>query len=85
MAAVTKYFEQAILIGELLLEQKKITKYGNWELWLKMSVPFSAITASRYIKVFENRGEIRARNITDLHTAYRLLGIAKKRRPLPTV
>jgi len=50
--------EDSIRIGELLTEAKKKVKHGEWLAWIEGNMPFSQPTASRYIKLFENRSQI---------------------------
>lgn len=47
--------EGAIRIGELLTEQKKSLKHGEFLSWLKLNISFSRRTATRYMKIYKGR------------------------------
>lgn len=48
--------EIAIELGRRLVEAKEILPHGEWGKWLKEQVSFSQVTASRYMKLFEEFG-----------------------------
>jgi hypothetical protein len=62
--------ENAIRIGELLTEQRKLCKHGEWLPWLKANVTFSEKTAYRYISLHEQRDKFVS--VTNLADAYRI-------------
>ena len=43
----------AIELGRRLTEAKELLPYGEWGPWLEKSVDFSQVTATRYMKLFE--------------------------------
>ena len=43
----------AIELGRRLTEAKELLPYGEWGTWLEKSVDFSQVTATRYMKLFE--------------------------------
>ncbi len=43
----------AIELGRRLVEAKELLPYGEWGTWLEKSVDFSQVTATRYMKLFE--------------------------------
>jgi len=65
--------KQAIRIGELLTAVKEGLEHGRWLPWLKANVEFHERTARRYIRVFENREQLKTDSVSDLTDAYRLL------------
>lgn len=63
----------AIRLGELLEEQKKNSKHGDFEGWIKENLPFSARTARNYRMVFKNREFLKRKVLSGLDHAYLLL------------
>ncbi len=47
----------AVEIGRRLVEAKELLPYGEWGSWLKERVEFSQVTATRYMKLFEEYGD----------------------------
>ena len=45
--------EAAIEIGRRLVEAKGMLEHGAWGVWLKERVEFSQVTATRYMRLFE--------------------------------
>jgi len=70
--------EKALRIGELLAEQKKSLKHGEWLLWIKANLPFSERAAQRYMGVYYKQELIKSANVSDLNSAYRLLEAPKQ-------
>lgn len=70
---------KAIRIGELLTEQKKALKHGEFLPWLEANMPFKERAARNYMKVYSRREEVQA--LPDTTSAYRLLGMRKKEPP----
>jgi hypothetical protein len=62
--------ENAIRIGELLTEQKKKCKHGEWESWLAANIQFARRTVTRYMGLFVNREKLAT--VANLAEAYRL-------------
>jgi hypothetical protein len=62
--------EKAIRIGQLLAEQKGHLKHGEWLPWLDANVTFTDRTARNYLRVFENREQLKLENVSDLAGAY---------------
>ena len=50
--------EDAIRIGELLTNQKAKVEHGQWLPWVESNLQFDARQAQRYMRVFEQRGEL---------------------------
>jgi len=69
---------QAIRIGELLTAKKAALAHGKWLPWLAANVPFNERTARNYVRVFQNREQLRSESISDLVDAYRLLTEGQK-------
>jgi hypothetical protein len=65
----------AIRIGELLTEQKKALKHGEFIPWIEQNLPFNRQAATNYMKVYARREEVQA--LPDMTSAYRLLGMRK--------
>lgn len=65
--------ENAVRIGELLTEQKKILAHGKFMEWVKANLPFNHRTADRYMSVYRHRDELKMDNVTNLSNAYGFL------------
>jgi DUF3102 family protein len=65
--------DKAIRIGQLLSEQKRSLKHGQWLPWLEANVSFTDRTARNYLRVFEKREQLKLESVSDLTKAYRLL------------
>ena len=65
--------ENAIQIGQLLIEQKAECAHGGWLPWLEKNVKFTARTATNYMRLFEHRDELKSANVSDLAEAYAVL------------
>ena len=70
--------QKAIKIGELLTEQKKSLRHGEWGPWIKRNLPFSDQTARNYMKLHHHRDTFKIKNVLNLTEAYRLLSEEKK-------
>jgi len=59
----------------LLVNIKNKLPHGQWEPWAQKNLPFSLPTAWRWIKLFENRNELKSFTVKDLtiNQAYKLL------------
>jgi hypothetical protein len=60
----------AIRIAELLCEQRKLCKHGDWLPWLKANVQFSQKTAHTYMRVYAHRSKLEV--TSNIAEAYRL-------------
>lgn len=65
--------DNAIRIGELLVQEKARLNHGEWLPWLKGHVPFSDRTARNYMQCYEQRDRLKMESVSDLTSAYRLL------------
>jgi len=65
--------DKAIEIGELLIEQRKELKHGEFLSWVKDNLPFTDRTARNYIKLFNNKDKLITETVSDLSSAYKLL------------
>jgi hypothetical protein len=63
MRGLRTCFEKAVRSGEILNKIRRKAKYGQWEPWLKANVPYSRVTANRYILAFKHQDEIRGKCI----------------------
>ena len=75
--------EHAIVVGELLSQQKEKTQWGEWETWVKMNCNFTPRAAYSYIKVFSNRNSLS--DSTSIMGAIRTIAAAdpKQKKELP--
>jgi hypothetical protein len=73
MDAMRNSVADAIRIGELLTEAKASLGHGEWLPWMEKHLPFSQMTASRYVRVFEKRDQLKLNNVFNLSDAYKLL------------
>jgi Protein of unknown function (DUF3102) len=71
--------EAAIRIGELLTEERKALKYGEWLKWLKGNIQFSQRTAYRYVRTYKHRSKFAT--VANLADAYRI-SLPKQKRKL---
>ncbi|MBA7579629.1 DUF3102 domain-containing protein [Candidatus Atribacteria bacterium 1244-E10-H5-B2] len=69
--------DRAIQLGELLDEQKKSLKYGEFVDWVNKNLPFSERTARNYRVIFKNREFLKRKVVSSLDTAYLLLKKSK--------
>jgi hypothetical protein len=67
--AAKRSLEDGIVIGEILAKRKAKCGHGNWLPWLKDNAPFTAVTASNYIRLFENAEWLKSKNVFDLTDA----------------
>jgi len=65
--------DRAIRLGELLEEQKKDSKHGEFESWIKENLPFSVRTVLNYRMIYRNRKFLKQQAVADLNSAYLLL------------
>lgn len=65
-------------IGELLVQQKKALKHGEFGKWIDEELPFKRRTAQQYMKLFNNRDKLNAHGVALLGDAYKLLAEPKK-------
>jgi hypothetical protein len=73
MAAAKSSLEKGIRVGEKLIAVRDSLKHGEWLPWLKINAPFSDRTARNYIRLYENREQLKLETVSDLSGAYRLL------------
>jgi len=66
-------FDKAIRIGRILTEMKAECAHGEWLPLLKENIKFSARSATRYMRLYEHRDELKSANVSDLTEAYALL------------
>lgn len=67
---LTQSLVDAIRIGELLFEQKKLIKYGEFSSWTKDNLPFSIRTAQRYMKLFQYKEALTEEGVSSITDAY---------------
>jgi len=65
--------DRAIRLGELLEEQKKDSRHGEFEGWVEKNLPFSVRTARNYRMIYRNREFLKGKAVADLNSAYLLL------------
>jgi len=65
--------EEAIRIGELLIANKKAVPHGAWLKWIDKNLEFSDQTARNYIRLYENRDDLKFKSVLNLADAYALL------------
>ena len=63
----------AIRIGQLLGEQKAELPHGQFTTWVESNMPFTPRTARNYMRLFDNREQLKSESVSDLGEAYRLL------------
>jgi len=65
--------DNALRIGELLSEQKKALKHGEFTVWVSDNLPFSVRTAQNYMRVYRNKSLMKNESVSHLAQAYNLL------------
>lgn len=65
--------QKAIRIGELLTEQKKLCKRGQWLSWLEANVQFHRSLANRYMVIYIGRVKLECRDVSTFEEAYRII------------
>lgn len=70
--------QNAIKIGELLVEQKKSMRHGEFIPWIEKNLPFSDRTARNYMRLFREKDRLKTETVSDLKEAYNLLIEHKK-------
>lgn len=70
---LTKSLENAIRIGQILVEQKKLLRHGEFHRWISDNLPFSDRTVRRYISLYEHRDSLKTDSVSDLTSAYKLI------------
>ncbi len=84
ISAARQSINKAVRIGELLTQEKSKLDHGHWLPWLARHIPFTDRCARNYMRLYENRDELKLENVSDLTSAYHVL--KKHKRPNdPTV
>ena len=65
--------QDAIRIGELLVEQKRRLPHGEFTAWIRQHLPFTPRSARNYMMLHEKREQLKTENVSALGEAYRLL------------
>jgi hypothetical protein len=73
--------DEAIDIGRDLSEIKTSLDHGQWLPWLEKNAEFTARSATRYMRLWDNRDRLKSDNVSDLSEAYALLSEPKKTSP----
>jgi hypothetical protein len=75
-------FQKALRVGQLLTEQKKRMKRGEWTPWLQGgTLRFSHQTAYNYMELYKRRQELKIQNVLKLSDAYRYIRGEELERP----
>jgi hypothetical protein len=56
---VADWLTKAIRIGELLTDVKETLEHGQWLPWVEAKAPFNNSMASRYMRIYDKREQIR--------------------------
>ncbi|TGK77515.1 DUF3102 domain-containing protein [Leptospira noumeaensis] len=57
-ANLNNALQNAILIGEILNRKKKELSHGHFLPWIESNLPFSRMTANKYMRLFENKDKL---------------------------
>lgn len=57
-ANLSNALQNAVLIGEILNKKKKDLPHGQFIPWIESNLPFSRMTANKYMRLFENRDKL---------------------------
>jgi len=63
---IVKSLQNAILIGELLTEQKVSLGHGEWTPWVKENLPFNPRHAQKYMQIYAHREALKAPSMAHL-------------------
>lgn len=73
LEAARTTLDKAIRIGQLLKGVRASLAHGEWLPWCERNLPFTARTASNYVRVFEDRDRLKSETVSDLTDAYAFL------------
>ncbi len=68
-----KTFDKAIRIGGLLADQKESLEHGQFTTWVESNLDFDIRTAQRYMKVHNNREQLKSDSVSFLTEGYKQL------------
>ncbi len=71
--AARRSLQNAIRIGELLVQQKKLLPHGEFGPWVEANLPFTQRTATNYMNAYRKRDRLKSESVSDLTSAYRVL------------
>ncbi|MGD9609281.1 MAG: DUF3102 domain-containing protein [Desulfovibrionaceae bacterium] len=71
---------KAIRVGEILTEAKASLPHGQFTPWLK-NLPFTDRTARNYMRLYQNRDQLKTETVSGLTAAYRALAPAVEDHP----
>ncbi|TGK87209.1 DUF3102 domain-containing protein [Leptospira bourretii] len=57
-ANLNNALQNAILIGEILNRKKKELSHGQFLPWIESNLPFTRMTANKYMRLFENKEKL---------------------------
>jgi len=63
----------ALSLGEMLFEQKRSMRHGEFTDWIEENMPFTPRTARNYMKVYKNRNLVEFSGSLNVSAAYDLL------------
>jgi len=75
--------EKAIRIGELLVANRAAVRHGDWLNWLKKNIAVSDQTARNYIRIYEDRDNLKFKIVLNLTDALALLAKKTDRKAAP--
>jgi hypothetical protein len=80
MGAARMVFDKAIEAGGILHEVKAALPHGDFTAWIETNTGFNIRTAQRYMKIHENRDQLKTDNVSLLTDAHKLLTAPKEER-----
>lgn len=84
-AALQEGYKKAVLIGDLLLEAKKLIGFGNWLGWCSNNCAFSERTAQNYMRLAQHHPELaKSATIADLSYKQALHLLTEPKESTPT-
>lgn len=63
---IVKSLQNAMRIGELLVEQKARLRHGEWTPWVKENLPFSPRHSQKYMQIYAHREALKAPSMAHL-------------------
>ncbi|MDZ4688158.1 MAG: DUF3102 domain-containing protein [Planctomycetaceae bacterium] len=75
--ALRTSLDKAMRIGELLADVKATLPHGQFGTWCDQHLPFTARTATNYMRLHKNRDRLKSETVSDLGAAYGLLASPK--------
>ena len=78
IAALQATLDKAVEAGGILRDVKVSLPHGDFGKWVESNTGFNIRTAQRYMKIFDNRDQLKSDSVSYLADAHKLLTEPKK-------